>query len=192
MFEIEIKASADHARLRSRLVDLDAEYEGSVYHVDTYYDHPCRSFKETDEAFRVRRERTRTTGSDPHGLGETPHGASITLTYKGPRVDAYSKTRQEIETTLESESAITEILENLGFTSLPPVKKTREHYSYQGFSITLDSVDQLGSFVEIETQGQKEDIDPLRNQARSLLRDLGGDPTDTIPTSYLSLLLDEK
>jgi adenylate cyclase class 2 len=106
VFEIEIKAPADHAALRSELVARDAAYEGSVYQVDTYYDHPCRSFEATDEAVRVRRERNRESGSDPHGLGEVPHGAEITLTYKGPRVDDSSKTRMEHEVVVESEDSL--------------------------------------------------------------------------------------
>jgi adenylate cyclase class 2 len=70
------------------------------------------------------------------------------------------------------------------------VKKTREHYSYNGFIVTLDSVEGLGSYVEIEIQGTEDDIDPLRNEAKSVLRNLGGDPDATIQTSYLSMLLD--
>lgn len=191
VFEIEIKAHADHASLRSELVALDAGYEGSVYQVDTYFDHPCRSFEATDEALRMRRERNRESGSDPHGLGEVPHGATIVLTYKGPRVDADSKTRAEHETIVDSEDSLHEILDALGFTPLPPVKKTREHYSYKGFTVTLDSVEDLGSFVEIETQGTKDDIDPLREEALSILEQLGGDPDETIHTSYLALLFEE-
>lgn len=191
MFEIEIKAPADHSTLRSTLVSLDAEYEGSVYQVDTYYDHPCRSFKATDEALRVRRERNRDSGSDPHGLGAVPHGANIRLTYKGPRVDDASKTRAEYETIVESEEFIRQILEALGFSPLPPVKKTRERYSYDDFTVTLDSVDELGAFVEIETKGTEEDIAPLRDEALSVLQQLGLAPEATIQTSYLSLLLEQ-
>ena len=113
------------------------------------------------------------------------------LTYKGPRVDADSKTRAEHETIVGSEDHLQQILDALGFTPLPPVKKTREHYSYNEFTVTLDSVEDLGSFVEIETQGTKDDIDPLREEAVSILERLGGDPNNTIQTSYLALLLEE-
>ncbi|MDX1746967.1 MAG: CYTH domain-containing protein, partial [Halobacteriales archaeon] len=56
MYEVEVKIRADHEPVREQLAALEATSLGSITQADTYYDHPCRSFVETDEAVRIRRE----------------------------------------------------------------------------------------------------------------------------------------
>jgi adenylate cyclase class 2 len=48
----------------------------------------------------------------------------------------------------------------------------------------------LGSFVEVERAVEADEIESVREGARSTLDRLGLDPTDQIRTSYLGLLLD--
>jgi adenylate cyclase class 2 len=178
MYEIELKIRADHGPVRERLRERDAEPLGTVRQVDTYYDHPDRSLVETDEAVRLRRE-------------EDDGGASRTrLTYKGPLVESASKTREEIETGVGDAGALDAILRKLGFEPVPEVRKDRERFALAGYTVTLDSVEGAGSFVEVEREGPEEDIEELRQGARDLLRDLGLDPGEHVRTAYLELVLD--
>ena len=74
--------------------------------------HPSRDFARTNEAFRLRR------------IGEENR-----ITYKGPKHEGPTKTREEIEITLApGEPAFDQLLrlfENLGFRVVATIRKTR-------------------------------------------------------------------
>ncbi|MFB6194588.1 MAG: class IV adenylate cyclase [Haloplanus sp.] len=177
MYEVELKVRAEHEGVRKRLSDLDATAAGTVTQVDTYYDAPHRDFGETDEALRLRHEE----GSD---------GATTRITYKGPLVEAASKTRREVETGVEDGETMDDILDCLGFDPAAVVEKERERYRLDGYTVTLDTVADLGEFVEIEREAPESELDAVREGAAARLRDLGLDPDDQIRTSYLGLLMD--
>lgn len=177
MYEVELKVPADHDAVRERLRDLGADTVGTVRQVDTYYDPPHRDFAATDEALRVR--------------FETHDGErEARLTYKGPLVEQASKTREEVEIGVDDGTGIQEILERLGFDPAATVEKDRATYAHDGYTITLDDVDDLGQFVEVEVETEAEDVQSAREGARDVLRDLGLDPDDHVRTSYLELLLE--
>lgn len=199
MYEVEVKVRADHHAVRRRLSEVGANLRGTVRQEDVYYDAPHREFGQTDEALRLRRERR--------------NGEWISsLTYKGPRVDDRSKTRQEAESEVTEPEAVAAILEGLGFEPAATVTKDRERYTLDGDVVALDDVDGLGTFVEVERQvdgdldqheagddgvtqgGTGGDGDPDIEIAvagvHDTLRRLGLDPDDQIRTSYLGLLLD--
>jgi len=180
MYEIEVKVRADHGAVRERLRERGADPLGAVRQVDTYYDHPERSFAETDEALRIRRE-------------EPAEGdAEARLTYKGPLVESASKTRKEVETAVGDTDALDAILRELGFEPVPEVRKERERFALDGYIVMLDTIEGAGAFVEIEREGRESEIEDLREGARDLLRDLGLDPEDHVRTSYLELVLEAR
>ncbi|GAB6862719.1 class IV adenylate cyclase [Haloplanus litoreus] len=177
MYEVELKVRTPHDPVRERLSALGADRVGAVRQVDTYYDAPHRDFADTDEALRIRREET-------NGAAETH------ITYKGPLVEAASKTRREVETGVADGDRMDDILDALGFSPAAVVEKERERYDLDGYTVTLDTVGDLGEFVEIEREVPEDDLEATREGAVSHLRDLGLDPADQIRTSYLGLLLD--
>lgn len=179
MYEVEVKVRAAHDPVRERLTTLSADHVGSVEQVDTYYDAPHRDFAETDEALRLRRETDRETEE-----------TTTKVTYKGPLVDAASKTRQEFETAVADDEAMGGVLDGLGFEPAAVVEKQREFYTVDGYTITLDHVSDLGEFVEVEREVEESALDDARESAFEILRGLGLDPDDQIRTSYLGLLLD--
>lgn len=176
MYEVELKVRAEHGRVRARLESIGAEPAGTVSQVDTYYDHPVREFAETDEALRIRRE---TDDSDDRAK----------VTYKGPLVDDASKTREELETGVDNGDTMAGVIESVGFEPAATVEKRRERFHHGEYTVTLDTVDGLGEFVEVETEAEQ--IKPAREGAVDLLERIGLDPGDGIRTSYLGLLLDE-
>jgi adenylate cyclase class 2 len=175
VYEVELKVRADHEPVRETLGTLGATPRRRVRQVDTYYDAPHRDFAETDEAFRLRRE----------FQGETE---TAKLTYKGPLVEAASKTREEHEVEVSDGLEADAIAEGLGFTPAATVEKDREFFEVDDYTVTLDAVDGLGTFVEVEIEVE-DDIEPAREGAADLLGRLGLDPEDQIRTSYLGLLL---
>ena len=172
-----MKVRADHDAVRERLAELDAERVGAVEQVDTYYGAPHREFAETDEALRVRAE----TPAD----GDPVHE----LTYKGPKVDADSKTRREHETRVGDPEATDAALRALGFEPVATVEKLRERYRVDGYTVTLDDVGGLGEYVEVEREGTDDEVDAIREGALDVLRQLGLDPDEQVRTSYLGLQL---
>ncbi|MFC4549140.1 MULTISPECIES: class IV adenylate cyclase [Halorussus] len=177
MYEVEVKVPADHGAVRDRLADRGADPVDRVTQEDTYYDAPHRDFAASDEALRVRRETTE--GGEP----------TTELTYKGPLVEAESKTRREIETAVGDAEATRDILAALGFEAAATVRKERERFALDGYVVTLDAVDGLGEFVEVEVDAEEGEIDAARRGAFAVLRDLDLDPDDQVRTSYLGLLL---
>ncbi|WP_276253461.1 class IV adenylate cyclase [Halomontanus rarus] len=186
MYEVEVKVPADLEAVRRRLRALDAESLGAVAQEDTYYDAPHRSFPETDEALRIRRE----SGVDERGEDDD---AIARVTYKGPLVDDDSKTREELETVVGDDETFDGILSSLGFEPVPTVRKERERFVLEAFdeyTITLDAVDGVGEFVEVETDATESELEAARDGAYAVLERLGLEPDDQLRTSYLELLLD--
>lgn len=174
MYEVELKVRTAHEPVRERLSALDASSLGTVRQEDTYYDAPHRTFSETDEALRLRRE--------------TQNETTIHLTYKGPLVENASKTREERETEIEDAAEMHEILGALGFSRAGEIIKERERFECGDYLVVLDDVEELGEFVEVEREVTEDAIERARDGARELLSDLGCDPTEQIRTSYLELL----
>ncbi|WP_135362604.1 class IV adenylate cyclase [Halosimplex halophilum] len=185
MYEVEVKVRADHEAVEPALEAAGAEFVDSVVQADTYYDAPHRDFAETDEALRIRREHS--PASD--GPGDEGSPETTKITYKGPLLEAESKSREEHETTVADAEAVVGIFDGLGFEPAATVRKERAHYRLDGYTVTLDSVDGLGEFVEVETETADDDIETAREGARAVLDDLGLDPDEQIRTSYLGLLL---
>jgi adenylate cyclase class 2 len=188
--EVEIKYPLkDVAAVRASLRSLGAIGAGPpVVEADEYYGHPVRDFAATDEALRVRRTRTETI-----------------LTYKGPRLDKHSKTRQEIEAPLatdlaecaafagETPLAINQILSALGFRSVLKVVKSRELWTLPDESLTvvctLDHLESLGHFAELEVVTDQAHWQAARDVLRQWAERLGfGEPEHR---SYLELLLSQ-
>jgi adenylate cyclase class 2 len=182
MYEVELKVEAEHGPVRRALDEADATPVDHVRQIDTYYDAPHREFAETDEALRLRRE----TELDEEG---ERLATETKMTYKGPLVEAESKTREEHETGVDDDEAAAGILDGLGFEPAATVEKERERFALDDYTVTLDSVDGLGSFVEVERETTEDGIESVRRGAQDLLRDLGLDPDEQVRTSYLGLLL---
>ncbi|MFW6125193.1 MAG: class IV adenylate cyclase [Pirellulales bacterium] len=178
-YEVELKfALWAPEKLREQLASLGAAVGPPVSHVDTYVSHPSREFAQTDEALRLRQV-----------------GRHNWLTYKGPKVDAVSKTRREVEVSLapgpETATAAVELLEQLGFCRVATVRKQRCPYTlrWQGWDVTvaLDEVEGLGAFIELETTVPPPQVEPARAALLQLAEHFG--LRSSIRESYLELLM---
>jgi adenylate cyclase class 2 len=171
MLEIEVKAALkDRRQVEARLRRLGAKAEGERRQVDLYFAHPCRDFGATDEALRLRLD-----------------GDRQLMTYKGPKLDTRSKTREEIEQPIDFERmALT--LRRLGFRDFLRVEKVRTDYSWEGIVISLDRVDGLGDFVELEV----EDDDRERGLERILDLKTRLDVQGNETRSYLELIMEKE
>lgn len=177
VYEVELKIRADHDDVRKRLADAGAERQEAVVQRDTYYDAPHRDFAATDEALRIRRV-------------ERDGAEQARVTYKGPLVDDESKTREEYETGVGDGETLAAALERLGFEPAATVEKHREQFGVDGATVTLDAVEGLGEYVEVEGEATAGGVERVREEVTTVARSLGLDPERSIRTSYLELLLD--
>ncbi|MCT9096895.1 class IV adenylate cyclase [Haloarchaeobius sp. HME9146] len=193
MYEVEVKVRADHGPVRERLAEHEAVPVDAVVQEDVYYDAPHRDFAATDEALRIRREASidpDATDSVAAAVDSVPSAEfDAHVTYKGPLVEAESKTREEFETLVAAGETMDEILSRLGFEPAATVRKRRERFALDGYTVTLDAVEGLGEYVECEVETDEESVEDAREGAFEVLRSLGLDPDDQIRTSYLGLLL---
>ena len=168
------------AESQARLAQLGCRWSAPLEQVDRYFAHPVRDFAQTDEALRLRR-----VGDDNR------------VTYKGPKLDAATKTRREIELPIESGTAglarFAELLEALSFRPVREVAKTRTPgvLDWQGrhIEIALDEVARVGTFLEIELVTDEDDADAARAAIQSLAVELG--LTRSERRSYLEMLLEK-
>lgn len=133
---------------------------------DLYLNHPCRDFAKTDEALRIRIEK------------------KVKVTYKGPKVDKETKSREEVNLEVNSFESALKLFEFLGFEKFRAVRKRRRIYRLEGAIICVDSVEGLGDFIEIEVEGgleKKEEIFRIADM-------LGYSKAESIRLSYLELL----
>ena len=174
MIEVELKGYADDEvfdRVKGNFKFLRREY-----HEDTYFAHPCRDFKQTDEALRIRVRRF------------NGHFEAF-LTYKGPKLDQRSKTRLELEVPITDPDEYERILNALGFKEVLTVSKVREKYYYdRKIVIALDEVEGLGKFIEVETLVEDEtDVEEAVEKIREIMEALGVRRFER--RSYLELVL---
>ena len=141
-YEVEIKFRVeDHATVASQLARRGVLSGTPLVQDDLYLRHPARDFAQTDEALRLRRE-----------------GESNFLTYKGPRLAGPAKTREELDIPIgdgpEVRADMARLLSRLGFEILHEVCKARLPFRlvYRGrpMVVTLDKIEGLGAFAEVE------------------------------------------
>jgi adenylate cyclase, class 2 len=179
-FEVEQKFRIENSTaLENRLRTLGAVETETVEQVDRYFNHPARDFAQTDEALRLRR------------IGELNF-----VTYKGPKLDATTKTRRELELPLTSGTRAAEefgeLLLALGFRSVAEVRKLRRQlqltYQNQTVEIALDDVENVGHFAELEISADETEAADAKQCIASLAAELA--LTNNERRSYLELLLE--
>lgn len=175
MLEIELKVRIPSLDpVRQQLIRLNALSCGRIHEHDIYYNAPHRDFGVTDEAVRVRY-------TNNHAV----------VTYKGAKIKSSGlKAREELNTAVESGEVFEQMLDRLGFKKTADVNKWRENFKLGNMSISLDTVDELGTFAEIEILSENNDSD-ASFQIVKISKELGiqGEP---ILASYLELLLSKR
>jgi adenylate cyclase class 2 len=175
MLEVELKVKIPSLDpVREELVRKKAQSGGKVHEHDIYYNAPHRDFGQTDEAVRVRY-------TNDHAV----------VTYKGPKIKKFGlKAREELNFAVECGRTFETMLERLGFTKTLEVNKWRETYKLGTASVSLDMVDGLGTFAEIEVMTESENDNPTV-LIEKIAKEIGvvGEP---ILASYLEMLLDRQ
>ena len=194
MFEVEVKVFLENKeKIKEKLISMGGYYNTSLKHEDTYFNMPkkLRNFYRTDEALRIRK-------SVEFNINKINDQRILEfLTYKGPKFDDTTKTRKEIDTSIEDGEKLKELLNILGFREVYTVKKERElfliKYDSEEFKILFDYIPVLNqNFMEIECQTENEnEISLKREKIFEFLEKLNISREQSIRKSYLELVLEK-
>jgi adenylate cyclase class 2 len=178
LYEVENKFPVpDLVAIEQQLYAYGARFDEAIEQVDHYFAHPVRDFAKTDEALRLRQM-----------------GDRNLVTYKGPKIDQATKTRQELELPLAAgrnlATQYAQLLLALGFRSVAYVKKRRRggSFDWQQWRIEamLDEVEGLGRFVELEIQVDAPRLREAQASLIALAAELGLNQVEQ--RSYLEML----
>lgn len=182
MLEVELKASLKGfttTQIKEASQELGFNPQRSLREIDVYFNGSSRDFRTTDEALRLRS----CQDLDSHLPAET------LITYKGPKQDTISNTRTEYETAVGDLETMKNLLNSLGYTPTFTVEKTRLEFVSGQVTLCLDTVKELGDYLELELLVEEE---AQREQAIQQLLDLLDAfqiPRDNLTQkSYLELL----
>jgi len=176
MLEVEVKVRINIEKVKNKLSNLGVKFIRDQHQLDTYFSHPCRDFKKSDEALRVRITANK-----------------YFLTYKGKKLDSQTKTRNEVE--IEVNSKIFNLLKALGFSEIRKIEKQRSFYRWDNLGVYLDKVEGLGEFLEVEGNSEFLEVEGNswedKKKIFQLLEKLGIKKNRLIRKSYLELVGEE-
>jgi len=148
--EIEIQVKIEKSQALLDFLEKNAEFKAQKRQIDEYFTpahHDFTAVRPIKEWLRLR---------DAEG--------NYSVNYKNWHFDDQGKSHycDEYETKIENLDKIKKILTALNFKSLSIVDKTRKTWLYKDYEIAVDSVKNLGDFVEIEYKGKEKSVKPKK------------------------------
>ena len=178
MLETEVKAKINISvnQLQIKIEQLGYQFRNKTLETDHYFFIIENGEPLKDAALRIR-------------VSKNGDEENTFLAYKGPKV---LQTRQEIEFGIANASDAKSFLLALGHQKALTVCKSRLYYQKGRIIIAVDSVDELGDFIELEILSANSD--DMREDAKELLLELSKilPGASTIEKSYLHLLMEKK
>jgi adenylate cyclase class 2 len=146
--EIEIQVNIENSKPLIDFLEKNGEFKSKNHQIDEYFSPAHRDFikiKPINEWLRLRNS-----------------NGDYFVNYKNwhREKDGKSYHCDEYETKIEDLTQLKKILKVLDFKPLIKVDKVRRIWIYKDYEIAVDSVKNLGDFVEIEYIGKREKVDP--------------------------------
>lgn len=158
--EVEIQVIIkDTSKIEARLNEVGT-FVKSRKQIDKYYTPPQRDFfiKEMpDEYLRIRYE------------DEKNH---LNYSFLNFGEDGWLKSTDEYETIVDRPEIIEEIFKKVGMILKITVVKTRKYFNCGDFEVTLDRIENLGDFMEIEAKKDFGGVDKTREACSEFLKQL--------------------
>jgi adenylate cyclase class 2 len=177
--EIELQASVENVKPLKDLLEKEGEFQYERHQIDEYFTPIHRDFiaaKPTHEWLRLR-------DADGH----------CSFNYKNWHFDDEGRGlyADEFETKIEDLVMARKILTAIDVKPVVIVDKVRKTWRYKDYEICLDSVKNLGDFVEIEYMGKKDPSEHKNIMAEmtGFLKGLGCGRIEINHSGYPALLL---
>ena len=166
MDEIELKfLNIDVEEIKKKLIDI-----GAVLKYDTNLQ-SCAFTKEGFDPFNSGKKllRVRKINEDTF------------LTYKGPCVESNMTNREEIEIKVDNYNQTCELIKKLGFELKRQTSKTRIHYELGNIHFELDTLEDIPTYLEIETNTEKDMIDICKRLELGIFEGKSGTIVEILP-----------
>jgi len=182
--EIEIKVRIEKSDVLLDFLEKNGEFQGEHHQVDEYFTPAHKDYvsvRPVDEWLRLREQ-----------------DGKFSINYKLWHRDETGKSMycDEIETSVGSTEQMRKIFQALECRSLVVVDKIRKAWIYKDYEVAVDSVKNLGNFVEIEYMGKDENPDPkkIASEMLQFLQNLncGTIQEDNVGYPYLLLFGEEQ
>lgn len=178
--EVELKLPLTNGPRLHDLLNSKGEFKYESFQHDVYYNAPHRDFLEnSDNVNEWLRIRVAEGKAQINYKDWQPHDEKIKTHCK------------EFEANVDSYDQLAEILKALSFIKLIEVKKTRKAWNYMDTEISIDSVEELGDFIELEYKGESEDVEAARKHLFKVLETLKADTGELDQRGYPYLLLEK-
>lgn len=159
MIEVEIRVLLKNASDAEKKLEKKGSLKKEKNQIDEYFLHPSRDFYASPtirEYIRIR------------------HGEKPTFEYHKAHIKEGKKTHtKEFKVEINAIDKMKEILMQLGFRPFVTVKKHRKLYDSQDFEASLDTIDDLGTFLEIEAKKDFGGIEKTKQECIRFLKNLG-------------------
>jgi adenylate cyclase class 2 len=133
-------------QIYDRLKNQSYKHIIDVREIDYYLDTPDHSLAKRDEALRVRISKD---------ANDSQSVEKVEVTYKGPKIDTISKTREELSFHVQENQidAILDVFQRLGFPEVYEINKWRSLWQHSnGTLVSVDLVDQLAPDCYVEAE----------------------------------------
>lgn len=148
--EIEIQVNVENPKPLIEFLKTNGKFQSEKHQLDEYFSPAHRDFLNTRPVAEWLRLR------DADG--------KYSINYKNWHFDENGKSHycDEFETKIEGIEQAGKILSALNFKPIVAVDKFRKIWTFGDYEIAIDSVKNLGDFVEIEYIGKDEKADPKK------------------------------
>ena len=99
---------------------------------------------------------------------------------------------EEYETKIENPAEMEKILLAVGVKPAIIINKTRKSFLYHDIEISIDEVDKIGTFIELEMKGEYHSPKDAESQLRELTKKLSLNKDRLDKKGYLRLALEQK
>ena len=175
--EIEVKARLkSFSQIKANLEKLGCVFSSEIIQKDTNYINKESTFPYITpgcQALRIREE-----------------GDKVILTFKESVDNELDKIEREV--LVSDKGQMEDIIKMVGFLFSNTISKKRIKTTYKGMEVCLDSVENLGDFIEIEKLTDEDDGEKVQEELMLMLEELGVSRDDRVFKGYDTLLATEK
>lgn len=158
--EVEIQAFIKNpGKIEERLNEV-GRFVKERKQIDKYYVLPQRDFfmkNMPDEYLRIRFE-------------EDKNHLNYSFLHFGD--EGWLRNTDEYEVLVDKPEVVEEIFEKINLIQKVVVRKTRKYFDCGDFEVTLDNVEDLGDFMEVEAKKDFGGVDKTRRACEEFLKDL--------------------
>jgi len=174
--EVEIQAIIKNPGEIEKKLRKIGKFIGARRQVDKYFVPPCRDFFAVEpplEYLRIRFEKGKNHLPERIAKGKDKVlTSSLNYSFLHFNRNGYLQETDEYETLVVNPKVAEEIFQKIGMINRVTVVKTRKYFNCGNFEVTLDKVENLGNFIEVEAKKNFGGIEKTKKSCLNFLKSL--------------------